>query len=46
VIGPDFFDDVVLRKRKTLSLRQLLQRRLVVLEQEILDVDRLQIFDE
>jgi hypothetical protein len=39
VIGPDFFDDAVLGKLQALSLRQLLQRGLVVLKEQIVFVD-------
>src|SRR4051812_4135378 len=46
VIGSDFVDDVILRKLKTSSLRELLQRGLVVLEEQVLLVDRLDVGEE
>src|SRR5436190_2817157 len=46
VIRADLLHDAVLRQLKSLPLRQLLQRRLVVLEQQIFGVDRFDVLRE
>src|SRR5712691_2185605 len=46
VIGAHFVDDVVFRKLQPLALCQLLERGLVVLEEKILRVDRIDIVSE
>src|ERR1051326_5230439 len=43
VIRTDFADDVVIRQREPASLRQLLQRGLVVMEDQTALVDRLDV---
>src|ERR1051325_1075078 len=46
VIGADLADHRVLRQRQPLSLRQLLQRGLVVVEEEVVGVDALDVVAE
>src|ERR1043165_4608899 len=46
VIGSDLIDDVVLRKRQPLPLRELLQRGLVIVEEEVVGVDALDVVAE
>src|SRR5438874_11746019 len=46
VIGTDFADDAVLRQRKSASLRELLQRGLVIVKQQILFINRANVLAE
>src|SRR5437762_9228091 len=46
MIGTDVVDDAVLRQRKSASLRELLQRGLVIVKQQILFIDRANVLAE